>query len=364
MVKRMLFASILAIACLSLVLIAEETKKETQIQEPAKNSGLQRIVFPRGEELKAELYLWENGKETRLTDNNELECYQAFSPDGKKIAYCSSINKGINDWKSYEIWVMDADGKNKLKLATGISPMWSADSQKILFGNGEEKISVINADGKNETVLLKDKEFNYGHPKWSPDNKKIAFDSGKSGREEIYVADADGKNITQITKNPAQHIYSFAWSPDGRKIAFGAGHGPYHWDIYTISADGKDLTKVTPKIFSHGTFTWSPDGKKIACSLSNSTGGIEYTVSDLHGLYILGADGKTQQKLSDNVESSLSPQFSPDGKWIVYVSGADEISIISSDGKTKETLVKMSIGQGSNAIAFAPDFYWQTIKSK
>ncbi len=56
-------------------------------------------------------------------------------------------------------------------------------------------------------------------PAWSPDGRRIAFESDRDGNDEIYVMNADGSGVTRLTDNDAIDR-SPAWSPDGRRIAF------------------------------------------------------------------------------------------------------------------------------------------------
>ena len=98
---------------------------------------------------------------TQLTNNNYQEWYPSWSPDGQRIAFTSTRGG------SWDIYVMDADGKNQTKLTNNynnFSPSWSPDGQRIIF--------ITDHDEDVITELL-----------------------------EIYVMDADGKNITQLTNN-------------------------------------------------------------------------------------------------------------------------------------------------------------------
>ena len=64
----------------------------------------------------------------------------------------------MNNWESYEIWVMNADGSNKIKFNnkySAVSPAWSPDGSKIAFGRyaSNSDIWVMNADGSNQINL-------------------------------------------------------------------------------------------------------------------------------------------------------------------------------------------------------------------
>jgi Tol biopolymer transport system component len=76
----------------------------------------------------------------------------------------------------------------------------------------------MNADGSNVKRLTNNLSDDYG-PKWSPDGRKILFDSERDGNREVYVMDADGGNQTRLTRNNATDSAT-SWSPDGSQIAF------------------------------------------------------------------------------------------------------------------------------------------------
>jgi len=105
---------------------------------------------------------------------------------------------------------MDADGQNPhdISQADGgyayLCPAWSPDSKKIVFAEstpGGMEIFVFDADGKNKKQLT----FLGGQNTqcaWSPDGKKIAFQHFEAGDDagSLYLMDADGKNATEILK--------------------------------------------------------------------------------------------------------------------------------------------------------------------
>jgi len=318
------------------------------------------IVFTRGKGMKSEIYHWEDGKAARLTRNDEMECYCVLSPDGQKIAFGTTMDK-----KNYAVRVMDADGSNVKNLTSfrgrNCAPAWSPDGKRIAFQSnrdGNYEIYVMDADGKNQKRLT-DKEAYDGYPAWSPDGKRIAYESDN----QIHVMDADGKNSAQVTKGPGPHMTRFYWSPDGKKLGFVSGNGPYMWNVYTVDIDGKNTTKVTASSFTHIGFAWSPDSTHIAYCTSNASGMIPPGFVPKNLLQVSDANGKNWKELSKD-SNTMSPRWSSDGKWIVFVSTRNEICIASHDGKTQGRLTKMDVGYGANSVAFVPACVFQEIPAK
>jgi len=98
--------------------------------------------------------------------------------------------------------------------------------------------------------------------RWSPDGKRIAFISGRSGIEEIWVCDTDGSNPVQVTSLRAPHVGWPNWSPDGRLLVFDSS-APGQRDIYVVSADGGAPERMTTDPGDDSMPSWSRDGRWI-----------------------------------------------------------------------------------------------------
>ena len=127
----------------------------------------------------------------------------------------------------------------RAKGAGAVAVWWS-----VLRRNHE--IYVMNADGSGSRRLTHNRAFD-GEPAWSPDGRKIAFQSTKAigGNKEIYVMNADGSGKRNLTRNPAKDGRP-SWSPDGRRIAFVSDRDG-RLEAHVMNADGSGQRSLTPQ---------------------------------------------------------------------------------------------------------------------
>ena len=228
-----------------------------------------------------------------------------------------------------EIYVMDADGANLVRLTTDawvqILPVtevtslaWSPDGTRIAFianRGGDRRIFVMNADG-TDLVRLTDHHAGNGSPAWSPDGRRIAFTSNRSGDNEIFVINADGTELANWTHHPADGTAP-AWSPDGDRIAFTSNRSGNN-EIYMMNTEIEGLR------YSRS------DGTEVSEERYNKL------LPFLKGEVIaLGAD---LIQLTDHPAHDISPSWSPDGRRIAFTSnrsGDNEIYIIDPEARER-----------------------------
>jgi Tol biopolymer transport system component len=99
-------------------------------------------------------------------------------------------------------------------------------------------------------------------PRWSPDGRRVAFLSARSGTPQLWIADRDGKNASQLTRFKNASLRSPRWSPDGGSIAFAVGRENSS-SLWKVSAATAQLSQITSGDATDVSPAWSRDGRII-----------------------------------------------------------------------------------------------------
>jgi tricorn protease len=141
---------------------------------------------------------------------------------------------------------------------------WSPDGRRIAFisdRTGEEEVWLIDQDGtgKPEALTSGGKAMRYA-PEWAPDGKRIAF-SDKDGR--LYVVTVADRKLTQIADDAYGMIREYVWSPCGGHLAFSMTDPNNFRSIWIWSAEDGKLHRVTSELFHESSPAWDPKGEYL-----------------------------------------------------------------------------------------------------
>jgi len=253
----------------------------------------------------------------------------------KLIAFSSDASQ--ND--KQQIFVMDEDGENVRQLTNMnlncLTPRFSPNGQKIVFVASNPNSDYIYMIDLSDSSSIGFPEFVSGgtDPVFSPDGKSLLYRSEKDLNNAVYITDLEPDSSYIVSDGSLSTHAKF--SPDGNKI------------IYTSSATGnmdlvildlEDTTENAQKNVAssddaelYGTF--SPDGSLVSYAAFD----IQYKGT----VYVCKPDGTSEKEISRGMGSSYNPKFSPDGKYLAFISGgADKktIYICSPDGSGRKQL--------------------------
>ena len=234
----------------------------------------------------------------RLTSNNAITLFPAWSSDGKWMAF-TSYKAGNPD-----LYIRNLDRGQETKIARpgiNITPAWKPRKSELaatLSFSGDQEIYLLTGSGKIIKRLTKSRGIDVT-PSWSPDGKKIAFVSNRSGSAQVYIKDLDSGKVRRLTYDGRKNTQP-AWSPRGDKIAYTSEVSGGH-DIFVIGTDGQDPVQLTYESRDNEAASWSPDGSLIAFS-SNRDGAFR--------IYVMTAYGTDQRRLLVLAGQQTNPKWS------------------------------------------------------
>lgn len=204
-----------------------------------------------------------------------------------------------------------------VSTATGNKEIWLAD----VLGDNIRQVT------QHEYIALS--------PRFSPDNKWLAYTSYHRGNPNLYITELSVLKSTRAISRQKGLNMAPAWSPDGSVIALTLSKSS-NPDIYLIDNKGNELRRLTNGEGVNVSPTWSPDGKKLAF------------VSDRSGtpqIYVMDVATKSVQRITYLGNENSTPSWSPKGDWIAYtgrVNGNTHILLTKPEGGTPVQLTQTS----------------------
>lgn len=251
-----------------------------------------------------------------------------WSKDGAKIIYA----RGLSEFppRSAQIFMVSSTGGRETQLTYGpgihIMPDCSPDGRKIVYSyaasrDGRRKLRIEDLETHQSHVLVTEDLGNEHFSSWSPDGKQIAFNADSKGHRQVYVVNVDGSGLLALTKPDAHSDYA-RWNADGTALTFESDRVGM-WDTYVTNVQGSEQHRIawgsTPSL--------SHDGERFVFDNMLITG--------IAHIYVMDADGTHVKSVGPESTEVWEPEWSPDGKQIVFMSratGRFEICIMNADG--------------------------------
>ena len=295
-----------------------------------------------------------------------------ISPDGQWIAYTVSTIDTKEDKSNTHIWMVGYDAKN---------------DRQITFSNDSEN-----------------------SPRWSPDGKFLSFTSSRPGKSgvrgsQVWLLDRSGGEAYQLTELKGR-LQGYEWSPDSKRLAMLIGDpdpdapdpaatptpgvppkppkpividryrykqdvqgyllSGRHTYIFLYDIATKKLDRLTKSKWDESSPSWSPDSTRLAFMSNHADDPDRDPAAQL---YVADAKaGVTEKPLttSDNRASRARPEWSPDGKWLVFTEGderkfgaynMEHLMFVPVDGSSAPTRVKAveDLDRGVSGLRFGTE---------
>jgi Tol biopolymer transport system component len=163
---------------------------------------------------------------------------------------------------------------------------------------------------------------------WSPDEKKIAIPAKVGGEDAIYIVEVPSGKIVNKFRFGLDAIYSPSWSPDGSRLVF-VGLKAGRSALYLVDANGKNLKPLLSGRYAVRDPVWSPDGSQIAYATDEGPGtNVSKLIFGPLRLAVLDVESGKVVVPPDQNGKNISPQWSPDGRSLLFVSDRTGIANI------------------------------------
>jgi serine/threonine-protein kinase len=234
-------------------------------------------------------------------------------------------------------------------------PAISPDGRTVAYASGNPfrtRVFVRQVAGSRGIALTDDTTQVQAHPRWSPDGSRVLF-LERGGA--VSVPATGGAETPEVRAGAAGPVVWADWAPDGKRIVFVVGDSVF---VREARGEPRGIARV---VEAHGC-TWSPDAEYVACSSGNA---ISLTVGLLFGnvspsrvVTVRVRDGRVVS-LTDSLSLNLSPIWSPDGRWLYYVSNRDGPTDIFgqpvSAGTPRGPAVRLTTGLNPHTISLSAD---------
>jgi tricorn protease len=292
--------------------------------------------------------------------------FGSFSPDGKQFAY-NRIFREFRTWKRYrggmadDVWIHDFASKTTTNVtnnaALDIIPMWKGN--RIYFASDRDQPGRVNLysydlGSKQTKKLTNFTEFDVKFP--SMGDRALVFENGgwiykldlaseKTEKIPVTIAE-DFDSGRPAVVDAGRSVTNYEIAPDGSRALFGA-----RGDVFTVPAKygpTRNLTK-TPGVHERGS-KWSPDGRWISY-ISDATGEDEIWIAPQDGR------GPAVQVTKGGSNYKYVPVWSPDSRKLMWADRAQRLNVVDVESKVATQIAEAAAFEFTD-YAWAPDSRW------
>ena len=247
------------------------------------------------------------------------------SPDGKRVLYSVSFTSIEQNKSNAELWVMDIDGSNPVRLTQSpkseYNATWLDGGNKIAFlypENGKMQIFVMNADGTGRQCVSNVEKGVDGFI-FSPDESKVLYISQVKWAKNVTdtYPDLDKANCHIVDDLMYKHWDEWVSTIPHPFIAdFTNGKMGAGYDIM----EGEPYEAPMKPFGGIESLAWAPDGKSVVY-VSRKKTGMEYSLSTNSDLYQYDLATKATRNLTEGMPGyDTAPVFSPSGNYLAWLS--------------------------------------------
>jgi Tol biopolymer transport system component len=225
----------------------------------------------------------------------------SWTRDGRSIVYV--------EWGVHRLWRVEVTGDRAAEPVEiagfgAIRPATAAGRDRLVFVKEQHDTDIYRFEVGRPAEPVITSTAKESNPQFSPDGRRVAFESERSGEHEIWLAGNDGSSPQQLTHGPGLMQRFARWSPNGRRIAFDSRSEEGVWSIWTIDVDGASARRPNQDTGNENFPDWSRDGRFI------------YFTKGSSGIWRLPVAGGVEEQIT---QDGLTSSESIDGKTLFFV---------------------------------------------
>lgn len=252
------------------------------------------------------------------TSGPPAECCGSWTPDGRFYVFQSARGGDSNIWAIPEHGGLLGGAEKPIPITNGPleyeAPITGREGDRTFFIGLSSQSELLRYD-PNARLFVP-----YGAPlsnarrvEFSRDGQWVAWIRQDDG--SLWRSRSDGSSRMQLTSRPME-VFMMHWSPDARRLVLMARQPGMPWKIYTMDSDGGHLQEVLHEVRSEADPDWSPDGKTLVFGRLPD---LMAEADQPKAIYLVNVATGKMSKLPGS-DGLFSPRWSANGKYIAALS--------------------------------------------